>query len=74
MTIRPAAKQPLNKPAHDVITLLNRKLQDVQDYERFLQDVRDDNRLTQLLIQLRHDDERNIELLKSHLGRLLMET
>jgi hypothetical protein len=62
---------PLSSATYDVIALIYRKSQIFEDYQRCLDDVRDDTLLTQLLIQMRHDDERHLGSLKAHLGRLL---
>lgn len=62
---------PISKAAYDVIAMIHRKAQLFEDYQRCLDDVRDDTRLTQLIVQMRHDDERHLGLLKAHLGRLL---
>jgi len=62
---------PISKAAYDVIAMIHRKAQVFEDYQQCLDDVRDDTRLTQLIVQMRHDDERHLTLLKAHLGRLL---
>lgn len=62
---------PLSDATYDIISVLYQKSQSIEHYRRFLDDVRNDTRLTQLLVQIKHDDERHIELLKTHLGRLL---
>lgn len=64
-------KHSTTNAAYDVIAMIHRKAEIFDDYQRCLDDVRDDTRLTQLLIQMRHDDERHLSLLKAHLGRLL---
>jgi hypothetical protein len=63
-------KSPTNA-ASDVITILYLKSRIFEDYQRCLDDVRGDTRLTQLIVQMRHDDERHIKLLRAHLARLL---
>ena len=64
-------KHPISSAAYDVIAMIHRKAEIFEDYQRCLDDVRDDTRLTQLIIQMRHDDERHLAQLKAHLGRLL---
>jgi hypothetical protein len=65
------SKQFLSKPAKHLIAILHKKIRNIEAYERFLNDVRDDTRLTQLVVQMKHDDEQHIELLKGHMGRLM---
>lgn len=65
------SRQTVSKAARHLIALLHKKINNIEAYDRFLNDVRDDTRLTQLVIQLKHDDERHVEMLRGHLGRVL---
>lgn len=62
---------PLSNEAYDVITMLQAKSQALKAYDQYLQDVRQDTALTQLLVQMRHEDQTNVERLTAHLARLL---
>jgi hypothetical protein len=62
---------PLSNPAYDVISILHKKSKALEAYEKFVHDFSSDTQLTQILIEIRHDEQRHIELLKAHLARLL---
>lgn len=62
---------PLNDVAYDLIAMIHKKSQALVAYEKYLEDVQSDTQLTQLLVTIRHDDMRHLELLKAHLGRVL---
>ncbi|HEY9777764.1 MAG TPA: hypothetical protein V6C81_28650 [Planktothrix sp.] len=62
---------PLSNAAYDLIAMLHEKSKVVQAYERYLDDVQHDTQLRNLLIEIRHDEQRHIEKLMGHLPRLL---
>ncbi len=64
---------PLNDRAYDVISILHHKSKALAAYERYLSDVKADTHLTQIIVEIKHDEERHLEKLKSHLGRLLVD-
>jgi hypothetical protein len=67
----PKPKYPLPDEAYDVVSLLYHKSKALQTYDKYIQDVQTDNVLRNLLLQIRTDEERHLEGLKNHLGRLL---
>lgn len=62
---------PLSDAAYDIIVIIRQKSRALRAYEKYLADVQDDTRLRQALVEIRHDEQRHIELLKAHLPRLL---
>ncbi len=66
-------RYPLSDSAYDLITILHNKSQAVKAYDEYLHDVSSDTVLTQILVEIKHDDLRHIERLKGHLGRLLCD-
>lgn len=62
---------PLSHPAFDVISILYQKSKALEVYDKYLQDVSGDNQLRQVLVNIRHDEQRHVEQLKNHLTRLL---
>ncbi len=62
---------PLNDVAYDIIAIMHKKSQALAAYEKYMQDVQSDTHLTQILVTIRHDDLRHLEMLKAHLGRVL---
>lgn len=67
----PKAAYPLSDEAYDVVSLLYHKSKALQVDEKYVQDLREDNQLRHLMLQIRSDEERHLEGLKNHLGRLL---
>ncbi len=65
------AQFPLSNAAYDVIKILSEKSRALQAYEAYLADVQGDTQLRQAIVEIRHDEQRHIELLKAHLPRLL---
>jgi hypothetical protein len=53
--------------------MLHKKSQALEAYEKFSPDLKSDTQLTQILVEIRHDEMRHIEMLKAHLARLLSE-
>jgi hypothetical protein len=64
---------PLSNAAYDIIVVLHEKSKAIEAYNRYLDDVQSDTALRQALVEIRHDDQRHVERLKSHLPRLLLE-
>ena len=64
---------PLSNAAYDLIVILHEKSKALEAYDRYLNDVQHDTSLRQALIDIRHDEQRHIEKLKAHLGRLLTD-
>lgn len=64
---------PLNDPAYDLISIMHHKSKALAAYEGYLADVKADTHLTQILVEIKHDEQRHLEKLKAHLGRLLVE-
>jgi hypothetical protein len=62
---------PLSNAAYDVIVILHEKSKAIEAYERYIADLQEDTSLRQALVAIRHDEQRHIETLKSHLPRLL---
>jgi hypothetical protein len=69
-----AQEYPLSDLAYDVIAILHRKSKSLAAFDKYLQDVQEDTQLRQALIEIRHDEHRHVEKLKSHLGRLIGTT
>lgn len=67
----PTGEFPLNDQAYDVIAIIHKKSEALSAYDKYLSDAQDDNQLRQLLVEIRHDDQRHVERLKSHLSRML---
>lgn len=65
-------RYPLSDAAYDVIVILHEKSKALEAYDGYLSDVQHDNQLRQALVAIRHDEQRHIESLKSHLPRLLV--
>ncbi|MBY0545707.1 MAG: hypothetical protein K2W95_00300 [Candidatus Obscuribacterales bacterium] len=68
----PKSPYPLSDEAYDMVSLLYHKSKALQVYDKYLQDLRGDNQIRHLLLQIRSDEERHLEGLKNHLGRLLV--
>ncbi len=64
---------PLNDQTYDLISILHHKSKALAAYEGYLSDVQPDTQLTQILVEIKHDEMRHLEKLKAHLGRLLVE-
>ncbi len=64
---------PLNDQTYDLISIMHHKSKALAAYEGYLADVQPDTHLTQLLVEIKHDEERHLSRLKAHLGRLLVE-
>jgi len=64
---------PLNDPAYDLISIMHHKSKALAAYESYLADVQADTHLTQILVEIKHDEQRHLEKLKAHLGRLLVD-
>ena len=62
---------PLDNLCYDLITIIQNKSQALAAYDKYLQDVQNDNELRQLLEQIRQQDSEQVQQLKQHLGRLL---
>lgn len=62
---------PLNDAAYDVMTIIQNKSKALKAYECYINDLQEDTQLRQILVEIKHDDQRHIERLKAHLGRLL---
>lgn len=63
----------MDDTSYDLISILYHKAKAIQAYETYLKDVQSDNRLRQLLVQIRHEEQQHISQLKNHLGRLLIQ-
>ena len=72
MTIQHNPQFPLSDAAYDLIVIMYEKSKAISAYEQYLHDVQDDTYLTQALVEIRLDEQRHIETLKSHLPRLLL--
>jgi hypothetical protein len=64
---------PLNDKTYDLISIMHHKSKALAAYEGYLSDVQADTHLTQILVEIKHDELRHLEKLKAHLGRLLVE-
>ncbi|MBN9394827.1 MAG: hypothetical protein J0H83_06255 [Candidatus Melainabacteria bacterium] len=64
---------PLSDAAYDLINIIAHKSKALKAYEEYASDLRADTHLTQILIEIKHDEIRHIEKLKAHLGRLLVD-
>ncbi len=64
---------PLNDQTYDLISIMHHKSKALAAYQGYLADVQPDTHLTQLLVEIKHDEERHLAKLKAHLGRLLVE-
>ena len=71
MSIELNQQFPLSDAAYDLIVILHEKSKALKAYETYLKDVQQDTRLCQALIEIRHDEQRHIDMLKAHLPRLL---
>lgn len=63
----------INNACFDVISIIHAKSKALDAYEKYFQDLMSDTQLRQILIDIRHDDQRHIVRLKNHLGRLLVD-
>ncbi|MBX9570091.1 MAG: hypothetical protein K2X77_14420 [Candidatus Obscuribacterales bacterium] len=63
----------INNACFDVISIIHAKSKALDAYEKYFQDLMADTQLRQILIEIRHDDQRHIARLKNHLGRLLVD-
>ena len=63
----------INNACFDVISIIHAKSKALEAYEKYFQDIMGDTQLRQILIDIRHDDQRHIARLKNHVGRLLMD-
>ncbi len=73
MTPTSTERFPLNDRTYDLISILHHKSKALAAYETYLADVQADTHLTQILVEIKHDEQRHMERLKAHLGRLLVE-
>ena len=64
----------ISNACYDIISMIHNKSKALEVYEKYFQDVTGDTQLTQLLIDIRHDEQRHIERLKNHLGRVLTDS
>ncbi len=64
---------PIDDLTYDVITVLHAKAKALEAYDKYVADARDDEELTDLFVQMRHQDEENIQVLKEVLARRLDE-
>ncbi len=64
---------PLSDQTYDLISIMHHKSKALAAYVGYLSDVQPDTHLTQLLVEIKHDEERHLERLKAHLGRLLVQ-
>lgn len=64
----------INNVCFDVISIIHAKSKALKAYEKYFSDISSDTQLRQLLIDIRHDDQRHIARLKNHLGRLLQDS
>lgn len=73
MTSSNTQRFPLNDQTYDLISIMHHKSKALAAYDGYLSDVQADTHLTQILIEIKHDELRHLEKLKAHLGRLLVE-
>jgi len=71
MTIQQNLQYPLTAAAYDVIAIIHEKSKALEAFERYISDVQHDTNLRQALVEIRHDEQRHIEILNAHLTRLL---
>jgi hypothetical protein len=62
---------PLSNAAYDIIVIIHEKSKAIQAYGTYLADLQHDTALRQALVEIRHDEQRHVDKLKSHLPRLL---
>lgn len=62
----------VSDPAYDVIAMIHEKSKALKAYDQYLSDVLSDTSLRQLIVNIRHDEQRHIDQLKNHLARLLL--
>lgn len=62
---------PLSNTSYDLIALIHKKSKALETYEKYLNDIKDDSELLKTVENMRKDDHRHVEELKTHLTRLL---
>jgi len=73
MTTSNTQRFPLNDQTYDLISIMHHRSKALAAYDGYLSDVQADTHLTQILVEIKHDELRHLEKLKAHLGRLLVE-
>jgi hypothetical protein len=68
------SKKPLDNLTYDIVTILHEKSQALEAYDSYLEDAKQDPEVVQLLQDIRHHDEDDIQKLRFELGRLLGQT
>ncbi len=61
----------LDNITFDLITILHEKSKALEAYDKYLRDPQGNDELRQAIEQIRNDDQRHIEQLQQHLGRVL---
>lgn len=65
--------QSVDKVCGDLISLLCQKMDSIEQYEEYIHDVLHDTQLTQLIVNMKHDDQRHLDTIRAHLARLRSE-
>jgi ferritin-like metal-binding protein YciE len=66
-----SANFPLDNLTYDLITILAEKSKALEAYEKYQRDAQGNQELSNLLQQIRRQDEQHIQQLQQHLGQLL---
>lgn len=62
---------PLDNLTYDLVTILYEKSKGLEAYDKYMRDAQGDQECSQLLQQLRQQDEQAVQQLQQHLARLL---
>jgi hypothetical protein len=62
---------PLDNLSYDLVTILYEKSKGLEAYDKYMQDAKGNQEVSQLLQQIRQQDEQHVQQLKQHLGQLL---
>ena len=65
---------PLDNLTYDVVTLIHEKAKGLEAFDKYIEDAREDDELTEVLERTRDSDRECIQELKEHLSRLLEQS
>jgi hypothetical protein len=62
---------PLDNLTYDLITILHEKAKGLEAYDKYQRDAQGNQPVSELIQQIRQDDEQHIQQLRQHLAQLL---
>lgn len=65
--------KPLDDMTYDIVSILHEKSQALEAYDDYIEDAKGDDKLIQVLQDIRRHDEDDVQKLRAELGRLLQK-